>query len=100
MKSLLCLSILFASSAFAGPMSNFCKARIYAKIDKALPANQYLTDITPGDRPGLMNVEISKDMGRFNMCIKTMTLEVKAPEQDLCDIGKLKAIPGNEFDCG
>lgn len=100
MKLILAASILLSSVAFAGEMSDFCKARIYAKIDKALPANQYLTNITPGDKPGRMDVEISKDMGNFNMCIKTMSLEVKDPEQDLCEIGKLKSIPGNEFDCG
>jgi hypothetical protein len=88
-------------NAFAAQLPDFCKSLIYAKVDKKLPSHEFLTDIQPTIKKNVYTLELTKDMGDENYCLKAGEVIVDIPEGslDVCDIKKI-TISRDHYDCG
>ncbi len=111
MKTLIALFAVatsFALQANAGTLTNdeqtdvsqACQIQVYRKINKLLPANQYVSDMIMAEgKVTSINVEITTDQGDENLCIKLGTVKITDEEGDSCSLGKLK-VDESSSDCG
>lgn len=82
-------------------VSENCEAFLYAKIDKALPKNQFVVRMRMHSKTdeSLVDLTITKDMGNDNFCEKLGTAKIEDEQNGVCRVLSYKIDPRN-FDCG
>lgn len=94
--------VLSASAAFADPVRvpEACEAMVYHAVDQALPADQFVSEISvdANHSENVINMTVTRDLGNENYCIKGGQVEVRYNNDD-CTVIRVSVDPGN-FDCG
>lgn len=100
----------FSLSAFSHPadqggkpVAEYCAAQIYAKIDKKLPAREYVSHMRM--RPGttdMVDLELTRNMGNWNLCVTSGEVKIRPDMfengEGACEILEVKL--STDYDCG